>query len=82
MRGVLVFEVLIDMIGEQGVQVLLEGLYSDLESKQEDIASICRYGVWSQKTIISVMDNLVCLKALREQYDEIHKAFEAYQKEE
>ena len=30
MRGVLVFEVLIDMIGEQGVQVLLDWLYSEL----------------------------------------------------
>lgn len=76
------FDVLLEELGTRSIQILLDGWYSEIESRQEDIASMCRYDVWNQTTIIEVIDELACLKVLREQYDEIHKAFEEYQKEE
>jgi len=77
------FEVLVEIIGERGVEALLSGLHTSIKDAQRELVEnlhISVYSIWHANTILRAMDQLACLKDMREQYDEIHKAVEEHEK--
>ena len=76
------FDILLEQIGEDGVHALSNGWYTYIQDETADIvAELGGLATLDVFAIDILMDKLACLKTLREQYDEIHKAFETYLKE-